>query len=42
MATLVHIKSIAQRSHKTLVQDVFGLAALIVMFVVSLHLPDFF
>lgn len=41
MVTLLQIKSIALRSQKTLVHDALGLAALIVMLVVSLHLPGF-
>lgn len=35
------IKSIAQRSQDTLVQDAAGAAALIVILVVGLHFPVF-
>ncbi len=41
MVTLQHIRSIAERSHKTLLQDALGAAALIVMLVVTLHMPGF-
>lgn len=41
MVTLQQIKSIAQRSQGTLVQDTLGAVALIVMLVVTLHLPGF-
>tara|TARA_R110002124_G_scaffold228985_1_gene394273 strand:+ start:126 stop:254 length:129 start_codon:yes stop_codon:yes gene_type:complete len=41
MTTLKTIKSIALRSHQTLLQDAVGAAALIVMLVVGLHLPSF-
>lgn len=41
MTTLKTLKSIATRSHDTLLQDAVGVAALIVMLVVSLHLPAF-
>jgi hypothetical protein len=41
MTTLKTIKSIATRSHQTLVQDAAGAAALVVMLVVGLHLPAF-
>jgi len=35
------IKAIAARSHETLLQDAAGAAALILILVVGLHLPDF-
>ena len=41
MTTLNTIKSIATRSHQTLLHDAVGAAALVVMLVVGLHLPDF-
>ncbi|MFK7743997.1 MAG: hypothetical protein AB8B47_02995 [Roseobacter sp.] len=41
MTLLSQIKSIAERSHDTLVQDTIGAAALILMLVVTLHLPSF-
>ena len=41
MTTLRTLKSIATRSGDTLVQDVLGAAALVVMLVVALHLPAF-
>ncbi|MDW4497748.1 hypothetical protein R5H30_07135 [Sulfitobacter sp. D35] len=41
MTTLKQIKSIALRSHATLVQDAVGAAALALMLVVGLHLPAF-
>ena len=41
MSTLTQIKSIATRSHATLVQDLVGAAALIVMLLVTLHIPNF-
>ncbi|MDW3221394.1 MAG: hypothetical protein R8G34_00665 [Paracoccaceae bacterium] len=41
MTTLLQIKAIASRSHHTLVQDTVGVAALVVMLVVGLHLPTF-
>lgn len=41
MTTLLQIKAIASRSHQTLVQDTVGVAALVVMLVVGLHLPTF-
>ncbi|WP_259943427.1 MULTISPECIES: hypothetical protein [Sulfitobacter] len=41
MITLKTLKMIASRSHATLLQDSIGAAALIVMFVVGLHLPAF-
>ncbi|MDF1727696.1 MAG: hypothetical protein P1U53_08100 [Sulfitobacter sp.] len=41
MTTLRTIKSIAHRSQATLLQDMAGAAALIVMLVVALHLPAF-
>lgn len=41
MTTLKTLKSIATRSQNTLLQDAAGAAALIVMLVVSLHLPSF-
>ena len=42
MATLIEIKSIASRSVNTMMQDAIGLVALVVMLLVSLHLPVFF
>ncbi|WP_259986811.1 hypothetical protein [Sulfitobacter sp. S190] len=33
------LKSVATRSHDTLLQDAAGAAALVVMLVVGLHLP---
>lgn len=42
MTTLLQIKAIAFRSQETLLQDTAGVAALIVMLVVGLHLPTFF
>lgn len=36
---MTQIKSAFHRSQDTLLQDAFGAAALIVMLVVSLHLP---
>lgn len=41
MTTLAEMKSIAQGAHRTLVQDALGVASLIVMLVVGLHLPLF-
>lgn len=41
MTTLLQIRAIASRSHQTLVQDTVGVAALVVMLVVGLHLPTF-
>ncbi|MGJ8616589.1 MAG: hypothetical protein ACSHWS_07080 [Sulfitobacter sp.] len=41
MTTFKTLKSIATRSQDTLLQDAVGAAALIVMLVVSLHLPAF-
>lgn len=41
MTFLTTIKSIATRSRATLLQDAAGAAALVVMLVVSLHLPAF-
>ncbi|WP_300029881.1 hypothetical protein [uncultured Roseobacter sp.] len=41
MVTLSLIRSVAQRSHSTLIQDAAGAAALVVMLVVGLHLPAF-
>lgn len=35
------VKSIALRSKDTLLQDAAGMAALVVILVVSLHLPSF-
>lgn len=40
MTTLRQIKEIATRSEAHLLQDALGAAALIVMLVVSLHLPS--
>jgi hypothetical protein len=39
MTTLRMIKSIATRSHSTLLQDAVGAAALVVMLVMGLYLP---
>lgn len=41
MTTLKTLRTIAARSQDTLVQDAVGLAALVVMLVVGLHLPAF-
>ena len=41
MTTIRSITSIAKRSQHTLVQDACGVAALVVMMVISLHLPAF-
>lgn len=41
MTTLKTLKSIATRSQDTIVQDAIGVAALVVMLVVSLYLPVF-
>ncbi|WP_299675759.1 hypothetical protein [uncultured Roseobacter sp.] len=41
MTILAQIRSIASRSHATLLQDAVGAMALIVMLVVGLHLPSF-
>lgn len=41
MTTLKTLKSIANRSQDTLLKDAAGVAALIVMLIVSLHLPAF-
>ncbi|MGZ2257807.1 hypothetical protein [Roseobacter sp. A03A-229] len=38
---LTQIKSIASRSQATLLQDMVGAMALVVMLVVGLHLPSF-
>lgn len=38
---LTQIKTIASRSHVTLLQDAAGAMALIVMLVIGLHLPSF-
>lgn len=40
MTMLTQIKAIASRSHATLLQDAAGMAALIVMLLVALHLPS--
>ena len=40
MPPLKTLKSIATRSHETLLQDAVGAAALVVMLVVGLHLPN--
>lgn len=40
MSTYRTLKAIAARSRCTIVQDAFGVAALVVMLVASLHLPD--
>lgn len=42
MSTLLQIKSIATRARATLVEDTLGGMALVVILVVSLHLPTFF
>tara|TARA_R110002020_G_scaffold52195_1_gene146992 strand:+ start:575 stop:703 length:129 start_codon:yes stop_codon:yes gene_type:complete len=39
MTTLRTIRTVAARSHDTLLQDAVGAAALIVMLVAGLHLP---
>lgn len=41
MTTLKTLKSIATRSQDTLLQDAVGVAALMVIMVVGLHLPSF-
>ncbi len=41
MTTFNQIKTIATRAQDTLVQDALGAAALAVMLVVGLHLPNF-
>jgi hypothetical protein len=41
MTTIRSITSIAKRSQHTLLQDAAGVAALVVMMVLSLHLPAF-
>ncbi|MGB3243214.1 MAG: hypothetical protein WBB25_01665 [Sulfitobacter sp.] len=41
MTTIRSLKSIVTRSQDTLLQDAAGAAALMVMLVVSLHLPSF-
>ncbi len=38
---LTQIRSIASRAQATLLQDVIGAMALVVMLVVGLHLPTF-
>ncbi|MFK7762836.1 MAG: hypothetical protein AB8B62_06205 [Roseobacter sp.] len=42
MTVFAQIKSIAQRSHQTLLPDTIGASALVVILVVGLHLPTFF
>ena len=42
MTTLATAKQVATTSSGTLVQDVLGAAALVMILVVSLHLPTFF
>lgn len=41
MATLNTLKQIMNNSADTLVQDVLGAAALVVILIVGLHLPSF-
>ena len=41
MTTLLEIQTIARRAQHTLMQDVLGLVALVVMLLVGLHLPGF-
>lgn len=41
MTTIRSITSIAKRAQHTLLQDALGVAALVVMMVISLHLPSF-
>ncbi|WP_281359577.1 hypothetical protein [Roseobacter ponti] len=41
MQTLSMIKTVATRSQATLVQDIAGAAALVVILMVALHLPSF-
>lgn len=41
MKTLTTLRTIATRSQQTLVQDLAGGAALVVMLLVGLHLPSF-
>lgn len=42
MSTLLQIKSIATRAQPTLLQDALGGMALVVILLVTLHLPMFF
>jgi hypothetical protein len=41
MTTLSHLKSTMSRAQETLLQDALGAAALAVMLVIGLHLPNF-
>ena len=41
MQKFLRLKATASRVQETLVQDALGAAALVVMLVVCLHLPDF-
>jgi hypothetical protein len=41
MNRITQLKAMTSRVQDTLVQDVIGAAALVVMLVVCLHLPDF-
>jgi hypothetical protein len=41
MTTYKTVKAIAKRSQDTILQDAAGMAALVVMLVVGLHLPAF-
>lgn len=41
MTTFHTVKAIAERSKDTLLQDAAGMAALVVILVVGLHLPSF-
>ena len=40
MTLLRELKSVAKRSHATLVQDAIGAAALCVLMIVALHMPQ--
>jgi len=41
MTTLTTLKAIATRSSDTLLEDILGAAAIMVILVVGLHLPSF-
>lgn len=41
MTTIRTLRSIARRSHATLLKDAAGAAALVVMLIVGLYLPAF-
>ncbi len=40
MAVFAHIKRVVQRSQDTLLPDLFGASALVVILVVGLHFPS--